>query len=181
MRVADTENIAETAERVRALLRVRHSIGADEPDDFFVREPEDVEGAALETPRTLFALMGGISLVALIAGGLVIMNLMLIAVAQRSREIGLRRALGARTSDVTRQFLLEALFVSLGGGVAGVMLGVAAASGLEAAGLASSRVTVWPFVIALIACTAVGLSFGLYPAWKAANIDPASTLRGRAT
>src|SRR6185503_8711708 len=106
MHVNDTSRIPETAERIRALLRVRHNIQGEQ-DDFFVREPEAVVDAAFETPRILFALMAAISLVALIGGGLVIMNLMLIAVSQRSREIGLRRAIGARASDVTRQFLLE--------------------------------------------------------------------------
>jgi len=180
MRVVDTGAIVETSERVRALLRVRHNIGQGEPDDFFVREPEDVVGAALETPRTMFALMGGISFVALIAGGLVIMNLMLIAVAQRSREIGLRRALGARASDITRQFLFEALFVALLGGLAGVVLGVAVASGLAAAGIGNIQITWVPFAAALAACTVIGLAFGVYPARKAARIDPATTLRGRA-
>jgi putative ABC transport system permease protein len=140
-----------------------------------------VEGAALETSTTLLALLVATSLVALVAGGLVIMNLMLIGVSQRSREIGLRRALGARTSDITRQFLYEALFVSVAGGLVGVVAGVAVAAGLGAAGLASSRVTWVPFAAALVpACTAIGLTFGVHPARKAAGVDPAVTLRGRA-
>jgi putative ABC transport system permease protein len=180
VRVSDVQRIPETSERIRALLRVRHGIASGQPDDFFVREPEDVEGAALETSTTLLALMVATSLVALVAGGLVIMNLMLIGVSQRSREIGLRRALGARTSDITRQFLYEALFVSVAGGLVGVIAGVAVAAGLGAAGLASSRVTWLPFAAALVACTAIGLTFGVHPARKAAGVDPAVTLRGRA-
>ena len=179
MRVVDTQAIPETAERVRALLRARHSIGQGEPDDFFVREPEDVIDAAFETPRILFTLMAGISAVALLAGGLVIMNLMLIAVSQRSTEIGLRRAIGARASDITWQFLLESLFISLLGGVIGVVLGTSTAWGLEAAGLVASRITWLPFAVAVTACTAVGLAFGVQPARNAAHIDPAASLRGR--
>lgn len=181
MRVADTEQMAETAERVRALLRVRHSIGPGEQDDFFVREPEDVVDAAFATSSTMFTLMAAISIVALIAGGMVIMNMMLIAVSQRAREIGLRRAMGARASDITWQFLFESLFVALVGGFVGVVVGIAGASALAAAGLASSQVTWLPFAIALAACTVIGLAFGVFPARKAARIDPVQSLQGRMT
>ena len=180
MRVIDTTLIVETAERVRALLRVRHNIGQGKGDDFFVREPDHVIDAAFKTPKMLFSLMAAVSLVALTGGGLVIMNLMLIAVSQRSREIGLRRAVGARTADITQQFLLESLFVALLGGVVGVALGLVAAWGLDAAGLVVSRITWLPFVAAFFACTFVGLVFGVQPARKAAHLDPAASLSGRA-
>jgi putative ABC transport system permease protein len=179
LRVPELDRIPETAESIRALLRTRHSIGPGEQDDFFVREPADVVDASLETSRTLFALMLGVSIVALVAGGLVIMNLLLVSVSQRAGEIGLRRAMGARASDITREFLFESLFVALVGGLIGVVLGLAIAVGLEAAGFVVARVTWLPFAIALGACTAVGLLFGVYPARKAAHIDPAATLRGR--
>ena len=179
VRVADPARVPEVAERINALLRVRHGIAGGQPDDFFVREPEDVEGAAIETSSTLQALLIAISVVALVAGGLAIMNLMLAGVSQRSREIGLRRALGARASDISRQFLLESVFVAIAGGVAGVVLGIVVAMGLELAGLAAGRVTWLPFVAALGACAGIGLAFGVYPARKAAMLDPATTLRGR--
>jgi putative ABC transport system permease protein len=179
-RVTDLRRVPETAQRVRDLLAVRHSIAPGQPPDFFVREPEDVEGAALETSSTLSTLLLAISLVALVAGGLVIMNLMLASVAQRSREIGLRRAMGARASDITRQFLLEALFVALAGGGVGVAAGTAVAAALGTAGMASSRITWMPFVVALTACVAIGLIFGIHPARKAARVDPAAAVRGRA-
>jgi putative ABC transport system permease protein len=178
--VPNIENIPQVAERIRTLLKSRHSIGAGENDDFFVREPDAVVDAAMETPRTLFALMTGISVVALIAGGLVIMNLMLIGIAQRSKEIGLRRAIGARASDISRQFLLESLFIALLGGAVGVVVGLAAAAGLEAAEVAASRITWLPIAVGFLACTVVGIAFGVQPARKAARIDPATTLRGRA-
>jgi putative ABC transport system permease protein len=178
--VPDIANIPEVAEEIRALLRARHAINAGESDDFFVREPDAVVDAAMETPAMLFALMAAISVVALLAGGLVIMNLMLIAIAQRSKEIGLRRAIGARASDISRQFLLESVFVALAGGALGVVVGLAAAITLDALGLAESRITWLPIAIGLLACTAVGIAFGVQPARKAAHIDPATTLRGRA-
>lgn len=180
IRVADARRMSETGERVRNLLRVRHAVAPGEQDDFFVREPEDIENAALETASTLSALSMAVAITALLAGGIVIMNLMLAAVAQRSHEIGLRRAMGARASDVARQFLLESLFIALGGGLVGVTAGIAVATGLAAAGAASSRVTWVPFAIALVSCTIIGLVFGSYPARKAARLDPAATLRQRA-
>jgi putative ABC transport system permease protein len=179
-RVTDVRRVPETAQRVRDLLAVRHSIGPGQPPDFFVREPEDVEGAALEASSTLSALLLAISLVALVAGGLVIMNLMLASISQRSREIGLRRAMGARASDITRQFLLESLFVALAGGAVGVAAGTAIAAALGTSGMASSRVTWVPFGVALAACVAIGLIFGIHPARKAARVDPAAAVRGRA-
>jgi putative ABC transport system permease protein len=180
VRVADVQRVPETAQRIRELLAVRHGITAGQPDDFFVREPDDVEGAALETASTLSTLLLAISAVALVVGGLVIMNLMLASVSQRSSEIGLRRAMGARTSDIMRQFLLESLFVSLAGGAVGVTVGIASAAALGAVGLASSDVTWLPFGVALVACVAVGLIFGIHPARKAARVDPVASLRGRA-
>jgi putative ABC transport system permease protein len=180
IRVTDARRMPDTAERVRNLLRVRHSIAPGEQDDFFVREPEDVENAALETSSTLSTLSTAVGIIALLAGGLVIMNLMLAGVSQRSHEIGLRRAMGARSSDIARQFLLESLFVTLGGGLFGVTAGVAVATGLTAAEVASGRTTWVPFAIALASCTLIGLVFGFYPARKAARLDPVTTLRQRA-
>jgi putative ABC transport system permease protein len=180
IRTADARQMPETAERVRALLRVRHSIAAGEPDDFFVREPEDVENAALDTSSTLSMLSLAVAIVALIAGGLVIMNVMLAAVAQRRHEIGLRRAMGARASDIHRQFLLESLFVSLAGGLVGVVLGIGVARGLAVAQIVDSQVTWVPFVATMVSCVVIGLAFGVHPARKAARVEPATTLRQQA-
>jgi putative ABC transport system permease protein len=105
---------------------------------------------------------------------------MLIAVSQRGREIGLRRALGARASDITRQFVFEALFVALAGGVIGLILGLAGAWVLAAGGFASVYVTWVPFALAVAACVAIGVAFGVHPARKAAQLNPATTLRARA-
>lgn len=180
IQVSDVRRMPDTAERVRNLLRVRHAIAPGKQDDFFVREPEDVENAAVDTSSTVSALSTAVATIALLAGGLVIMNLMLAAVSQRSREIGLRRAMGARSSDIARQFLLESWAVALAGGVIGVTVGIAVATALAAAGVASSRVTWMPFAIALVSCTLIGVVAGLYPARKAARLDPVATLRQRA-
>lgn len=177
LRVEDARRLPETAERIRALLRVRHQIGPGEPDDFFVREPEDVQDAALETSSTLSSLLWAVSLVSLLAGGLIITNLMLLSVAQRGPEIGLRRAVGARASDITRQFLLESMIIALAGGLVGTALGLAAATGLSLAGVADSHVTWMPFAVAFACCALIGLAFGIHPARKAAGLDPARILR----
>jgi putative ABC transport system permease protein len=178
VRVDDARQVPAVAERIREVLRVRHGIGPGQPDDFFVREPEDVEGAALEAPSTLNALLVVLAGVALLAGGLVIMNLMLLSVTQRTREIGLRRALGARRQDIARQFLFESLAVSLGGALLGLAVGLGIALGLSAGGLAQSRITLLPFVLAVAACVALGLGFGIHPARRAAAVDPVTALRG---
>jgi putative ABC transport system permease protein len=179
IRVRDPRRMEQTAEAVRGLLRVRHGIAPGAPDDFFVREPEDVEGAALETSNTLTLLLGGIALVALLAGGLVIMNLMLLSVAQRTHEIGLRRAVGARRGDITRQFLLEALLISLGGGLLGVALGAGVAALLGTLDRAAVAISWLPFAAALAAGLALGIGFGLPPARRAAAVDPALALGER--
>ena len=180
IQVANVRQMSEIAERVRNLLRVRHGITQAKQDDFFVREPEDVDNAALDTFSTVSALSMAVAIIALLSGGFVIMNLMLAAVSQRSREIGLRRAMGARSSDIARQFLLESWAVALSGGVIGVVVGIVVATGLAAAGVASSRVTWVPFAIAVVSCTLIGLVAGLHPARKAAHLDPVVTLRQRA-
>lgn len=179
MRVSDARQVPEVAEAVRNLLRVRHSIAPGQPDDFFVREPEDIGNAVAEMSSSLSSLSIALAVAALLAGGIVIMNVMLAAVSQRSREIGLRRAMGARSSDITRQFLLEAVGVTVAGWAVGVVAGIIAASGLAAAGIVSSRITWVPFALSLTACLLTSVLFGLHPARKAARLDPAATLRDR--
>jgi putative ABC transport system permease protein len=180
MRVDDARRVPEVAERIRNLLRVRHAIAPGDPDDFFVREPVDTENAAAEMSASLSSLSFALAILALLAGGAVITNLMLASVTQRGPEIGVRRAAGARTSDIVRQFQLEALFVTVAGGFVGVVAGIAAALGLEAAGLAASRVTWMPFAVSLGACIVIGIAAGVYPARRAARLDPVAALRPKA-
>jgi putative ABC transport system permease protein len=180
MRADDARRVPAVAEQVRNLLRVRHAIAPGDPDDFFVREPVDTENAAAEMSASLSSLSLALAILALLAGGAVITNLMLASVTQRASEIGLRRAMGARMSDIVRQFQLEALFVTVAGGVVGVLAGIAVALGLEAAGLATSRVTWMPFAVSLCACIVVGVIAGVYPARRAARLDPVVALRPKA-
>jgi putative ABC transport system permease protein len=177
MRVDDARRVPAVAEQVRNLLRVRHAIAPGDPDDFFVREPVDTENAAAEMSASLSSLSLALAILALLAGGAVIANLMLASVTQRAPEIGLRRAMGARASDIVRQFQLEALFVTVAGGFVGVLAGIAVALGLEAAGLATSRVTWTPFAMSLGACIVIGVVAGVYPARRAAGLNPVVALR----
>jgi putative ABC transport system permease protein len=179
IRVTDASQMPQTAEQVRALLRVRHQIGAGEADDFFVREPEDVEGAALGTSATLWRLLMVVALVAVLVGGFATANLMLAGVSQRTQEIGLRRAAGARATDIQWQFVVESLLVAVLGGMVGVVIGVAVALGLSSLGLAVIHVSWVPFVAALIACVTIGVAAGLVPARRAARLDPAVAVRAR--
>jgi putative ABC transport system permease protein len=179
LRVSDAGRVGEVAEQLRRLLRVRHGIQPGMPDDFFVREPEAVQEAALKTSDTTAALLIGLSVVALLAGGFVVMSVMLASVAQRAHEIGLRRAVGARAADISRQFLLEAGIVALAAAIVGTLAGVLIAEFLSAFDIAPSRVTALPFLVAALACVVIALVFGTHPARRAARIDPAVTLRER--
>lgn len=177
MRVSDARLVPETAGRVRELLRVRHGIGPGQEDDFFVREPEMIQQAVLETSSALGTLLLVLAAVSMLAGGAVIMNVMLLSVSQRAHEIGLRRAVGARASDIARQFRLETLLLTLVGAAAGTVLGVVAAAGLSWAGVFGVRITWVPFAVAIGACVVLGLAFGTVPARRAARVEPAVALR----
>ena len=174
IQVEDPDKVAETAEEIRALLRERHGIGPGEADDFFVREPEDVKEAALEIATEMSGLKLFTSGIALFIGGIVIMSIMLLSVSRRTREIGLRRAVGARKRDILGQFLAESLCVTLMGCAVGLACGVAAAYLLSET---PPKVTWVPLVVAVASCSLVALLFGLYPALKAAEVDPVVALR----
>lgn len=176
--VQDVRTLPETAQRIRELLRERHNT-QEGTDDFFVRVPEDVTEVALQSSNTLNRLLLAISIVVLLVGGVVIMNIMLISVSQRSHEIGLRRALGARRSDILWQFLFEALCITITAGLLGAALGAAIASALAWQGIVASQVTWIPFVLSVLACSLLALVFGLYPARKAASVNPVATLRAQ--
>ena len=169
----ENKKLHETAEQVRALLRERHGIAPGGPDDFFVREPKHIAKAALSTSKTLNNLLLATSGIALLIGGIVIMNIMLLSVSQRVREIGLRRALGARKRDILAQFLAESLGVTLAGGVVGIVCGVAASMLLAE----HVRITGVSLAVSIVSCSAVALLFGLYPARKAAAVDPVVAMR----
>jgi putative ABC transport system permease protein len=162
---------------ISTLLRARHKLSADEPDDFSVRSLEEMATVLTSTTTTMTWLLASIAAVSLLVGGIGIMNIMLVSVTERTREIGLRLSMGARDIDVLLQFLVEAVVLSLAGGAIGVALGFAAS-------MTVSHVMGWPAVVTSEAvlmsfgfAAAVGVFFGFYPARKAAALDPIAALR----
>jgi putative ABC transport system permease protein len=163
--------------QITELLRQRHKLTANEPDDFTVRNMTDVAEAANETSKTMTILLACIAGVSLLVGGIGIMNIMLVSVTERTREIGIRMAIGARSSAVRSQFLIESIVLSLTGGTVGIILGIALS-------LAIPSFLGWPTLVSMMAIVgsvlfsaAVGIFFGYYPARKAASLDPIEALR----
>ncbi|MEW6751346.1 MAG: ABC transporter permease [Candidatus Latescibacterota bacterium] len=180
MIVASAVCEAQTAaaqEEIAAILRRAHRLAAGEEDDFFIRTQTEITDMATSVTRTLTLLLGAIAAVSLVVGGIGIMNIMLVSVTERTREIGLRLAVGARGGDVLTQFLVEAVVLSLAGGAIGVVMALGVAWVL--ARFFALGVLVSPAVVVL-ACVfsgAVGVFFGFYPARKAAHLNPIEALR----
>jgi putative ABC transport system permease protein len=170
-------DVKSTAEAITTLLRTRHKIMQGDNDDFMVRTMEEMAAMRTETTKTMTALLAGIAGVSLLVGGIGIMNIMLVSVTERTREIGLRMAIGARSSDVLTQFLVEAVVLSLFGGCIGIALGFGISWGV-------TEFLTWPTTISTDAVALafgfsamIGIFFGFYPATKAAKLDPIEALR----
>ena len=164
-------------QQITELLRQRHKLNANDPNDFTVRNMSDIAEAANETNSTMTMLLACIAGVSLLVGGIGIMNIMLVSVTERTREIGIRMAIGARSSAVRSQFLIESIVLSLMGGTVGILLGISVS-------LAIPKMLGWPTLISTMAIVgsvifsvAVGIFFGYYPARKAAALDPIEALR----
>jgi putative ABC transport system permease protein len=171
------ERSAEAQAGIEALLRARHRIRPGAPDDFTVRNLGDLAAAQQEGAQTMTSLLAGIALVSLVVGGIGIMNIMLVSVTERTREIGLRMAVGARPRNILVQFMVEAMALSLVGGLLGLAAGLATAQWLVARFGWPMLVEPTVAVFALATSAAVGVAFGLYPAWKASRLDPIQALR----
>jgi putative ABC transport system permease protein len=177
VKVADDVDTKVAEEQVRALLRQRHRLQAEAEDDFSLRNLAEIMAAQEASSRVLALLLAAVASVSLVVGGIGIMNIMLVSVTERTREIGLRMAVGARTRDILGQFLVEAVTLSLIGGLAGIAIGVATAVGI--AEIAGWRIVLSPesVVLAVAFAFAIGVFFGFYPARKAARLNPVEALR----
>jgi ABC-type antimicrobial peptide transport system permease subunit len=175
--VRSSEDIPQTIDEITQLLRRRHALREDQPDDFSIRDWSELSKMMSSTSALMTNLLLCVAPISLLVGGIGIMNMMLVSVTERTREIGIRRAMGARAGDIRRQFLAEAIMLCLCGGIAGIALGCGA----------SFLLTVllgWPTIpslsavlIAVAVATTVGIIFGYYPAWKASRLDPIEALR----
>jgi putative ABC transport system permease protein len=171
------KQVNAAVDQITDLLRQRHRIKPGDNDDFFIRTQLDIASAAEATSKVMTTLLASIAAVSLLVGGIGIMNIMLVSVTERTREIGVRRAVGARKMDILLQFLFESAFLSLGGGLIGVLLGALAAKLV-------SQFAHWPTVLqpgaVLLAfgfASLIGVFFGFYPARRAAGLDPVDSLR----
>jgi putative ABC transport system permease protein len=177
VKVPEGQDMKDAEEQVRALLRQRHRLQPGQDDDFSLRNLEEVASAQEASSRVLALLLAAVASVSLVVGGIGIMNIMLVSVTERTREIGLRRAVGARTRDILGQFLVEAVTLSLIGGLVGIALGVGAAFAIAQFLGWRILLSLQAIVLAVAFAFVIGVFFGFYPARKAARLNPVEALR----
>jgi putative ABC transport system permease protein len=177
VQTASPRDLAPAQQQIIELLRQRHGIGPGRDDDFTVRNQEEIAAAATATSNVLALLLGSIASVSLVVGGIGIMNIMLVSVTERTREIGIRLAIGAHGRDILLQFLIEAVALSTMGGVIGIALGIGTSRLLAWVWNWPTLISLASILIAFSVSAAVGVFFGFYPARKAAALDPIDALR----
>jgi putative ABC transport system permease protein len=170
-------DIPAAQQEIRALMRESHRLGADDDDDFTIRNQTELADAASGTTQVMSYLLAAIASISLLVGGIGIMNIMLVSVTERTREIGIRMAIGARGSDVLTQFLIESVVMSLLGGIIGLLVGFAGAAILGKMTGWSTATPPEAVALAVVFSAAVGIFFGFYPARKAASLNPIEALR----
>ena len=177
VQVGDPQQLEAAQQQIISLLRQRHNIRPGRDDDFTVRNQQEIAQAATATSRVMTLLLGAIAGVSLLVGGIGIMNIMLVSVTERTREIGVRTAVGAHGSDILTQFLIEAVTLSSVGGLIGIVCGIGASKILSAYASWPTLISISSIAIAFLFSAAVGIFFGFYPARKAAALDPIEALR----
>lgn len=175
---AENENVINDVQAdVEQVLRTRHKIKEGANDDFTVGNMAQIMETMLSTANNITILLGCIAAISLLVGGIGIMNIMLVSVTERTREIGIRKALGATYNNILLQFLVESMVIGIIGGTLGVMLGIGASCIISSMAGWNTVISVWSIVIAVIFSVGIGLFFGIYPARKAALLDPIDALR----
>ncbi len=177
LKLADAASLEPAKRRVTALLRERHHLRQEAADDFSVQNPADVLSARHDAMRTFALLLTAVASVSLIVGGISIMNIMLVSVTERTREIGLCMAVGARRRDIRQQFLIEAMALALMGGLVGAVAGAAAAAFIAWYANWPVLISWWTVMLACGFAGVVGIGFGVYPAYRASQLDPMAALR----
>lgn len=177
VQVEDEKEMEKVQEEVRKLIISKHNIPADSEDTIEVRNMAEIQEAVSSTARTFAWLLGSIAFISLLVGGIGIMNIMLVSVTERTREIGLRKAIGANNRDILSQFVIEAIAICLVGGILGILFGVAISGGLAKFAGWSTKVSVGAVLLAFLFSAGIGLFFGLWPARKASLLNPIEALR----
>ena len=177
VQASNTDVIDQVQTDITALLRARHRLTGTTPDDFTVRNMVAVMETASETTGTITLLLANIAAISLIVGGIGIMNIMLVSVTERTREIGIRKALGARYTDILLQFLIEAVVIGVTGGLIGIAIGIGASYAISMVAGWNTVVSSLAIVLSFGFSVLIGLFFGIYPARKAALLDPIEALR----
>ncbi len=175
--VSDEGKADYVVDEITNLLRTRHRLGPNVDDDFRITSMEEIVSMISETIGTMTLLLGAIAAISLLVGGIGVMNIMLVSVLERTREIGIRKALGARERDIWMQFLFEAAFLSFAGGIIGVILGWAISLVISSMGLMTTIVSADIVILAVSVSVGIGLFFGFYPAWNASRLNPIEALR----
>jgi putative ABC transport system permease protein len=177
LKASDPRVVAQAVEETRDLLRRKRRLTSDKPDDFAIFTSDYFLDLWNKISGLIFILMFAVASVGLIVGGIGVMNIMLVSVTERTREIGVRKAIGAKRSNILAQFLIEAVTLSAVGGVIGVILGSGLTLALRYGISMPATLSLFWMVTALVLCALIGIVFGVYPAWKAARLDPVEALR----
>jgi putative ABC transport system permease protein len=177
IQVDEAENMADAQEQIKAVLRQRHNIRPGKDDDFFVRNQQEITEMMTGTARTMTVLLAIVAGISLFVGAIGIMNIMLVSVTERTREIGIRIAVGALGRDILLQFLIEAVALASLGGLLGIGLGLGISKLVPKFLGWPVRITLLPIIISFVSSAVVGILSGFYPAWKASKLDPIEALR----
>ena len=175
--VSDEKQADYVEAQITSLLRTRHRLASSDEDDFSISSMEEIASSLEETSSTLTLLLGAIAAISLLVGGIGVMNIMLVSVLERTREIGIRKALGAREQDIWSQFLVEAVFLTFTGGIIGAVIGWGISMIINYMGTMATLVTFDIVILAVSVAVGIGLFFGFYPAWNASRLNPIEALR----
>ncbi len=175
--VTDEKQSTNVVEQITSLLRTRHRLGSNVDDDFRITSMEEIAQTVSAATGTMTLLLGAIAAISLLVGGIGVMNIMLVSVLERTREIGIRKALGARERDIWGQFLIEAAFLTFSGGIIGVIVGWVISYIIAITGVMTTVVSADIVILAVSVSVGIGLFFGFYPAWNASRLNPIEALR----